>query len=552
MAGLLAVVGACCVLLLQPGGARAATPPGALDPGFGDGGLALVEEASSFDDAAVYPSGPHAMKVIASGVGLNDELLLARFNPDGSLDPSFGDDGVLVAAGLTPGPSSDVALDGTGRILVLIEGGIARFGPDGALDPSFGECGCGQYAADPSSWLTGLAVDTTGADRDEVLFSGTKFASDSDDRTVAMAGRLDTGGELRWERTFAISASPHLEQTDWAQMATGVAEDPTGQMVVGGWRRPIAGEPSQDRNEIGAVRLDPNGSFDTSFGTGGGTSHDIGQMVSWAESTGIAVDQSGRVLITGRRNVPADYCPEGPVLRLTATGALDPSFSGDGVALGVTDSDEVAVDGEGRILASGIVRCIDLVSIDAGVVRLTPDGEHDPTFGNDGYAHAGESDHPTNFGYGMALDNRGVIVAGQIDSTAGLARFLSEPQPDGGDGGTGSSAQGGVAGGVDTNARNVTVHKVVVPKKLGKLAKRGVRVLASCEQDCRIEVEVRVSRELADSMGLGSTLLGRGSVPAAAGERRWIRAKLTGAERRALLASGGGGRLKVNVTGLAP
>lgn len=124
----------------------------------------------------------------------------------------------------------------------------------------------------------------------------------------------------------------------------------------------------------------------------------------------------------------------------------------------------------------------------------------------------------------------------------------SQVPPPGAGGGGGA---GGVAGGVATNFRNVEVHKLVVPKSRQKLAARGVKVLASCDEDCRIVLELRVSQEIANEMGLTGTLLARASKPADAGERRWVRAKPTGAARRALRSYDGGGRLQVDVTGAA-
>jgi uncharacterized delta-60 repeat protein len=88
-------------------------------------------------------------KLVAAGWALGPtgtfDFALARYNPDGTLDPTFGTggtvttglelafalvvqaDGKLVAAGLVGLVGSDFAL--------------ARYNPDGTLDPSFGTGG---------------------------------------------------------------------------------------------------------------------------------------------------------------------------------------------------------------------------------------------------------------------------------------------------------------------------------------------------------------------------------------------------------------------------
>ena len=92
--------------------------------------------------------------VDTAGLGQPGEsgFAVARYLPDGELDRSFGDDGLVVApvGPLRQGAASDVVVLSDGRILVA--GGAndadgspgfaaARFLPDGRLDPSFGTGG---------------------------------------------------------------------------------------------------------------------------------------------------------------------------------------------------------------------------------------------------------------------------------------------------------------------------------------------------------------------------------------------------------------------------
>src|SRR6185503_19320382 len=74
---------------------------GVADPTFGNGGLVMTDFSGNFDwinDVLVQPDG----KILAVGAtdmasGLT-RFALARYNPDGSLDQSFGVGGRVVAS----------------------------------------------------------------------------------------------------------------------------------------------------------------------------------------------------------------------------------------------------------------------------------------------------------------------------------------------------------------------------------------------------------------------------------------------------------------------
>jgi len=67
--------------------------PGDLDPTFGTGGKVTTDFGGGTDQAfavALQPDG----KIVAAGQANND-FALARYNPDGSLDNSFGTAGMV-------------------------------------------------------------------------------------------------------------------------------------------------------------------------------------------------------------------------------------------------------------------------------------------------------------------------------------------------------------------------------------------------------------------------------------------------------------------------
>ncbi len=175
--------------------------------------------------------------------------------------------------------------------------------------------------------------------------------------------------------------------------------DPQAVHVLADGRTLLAG---QDTNaDIIVARLLPGGGLDPSFGTAGLTTIPIG-VDTYDEVGGLDVDTSGRILIGGRMEGDAF------VLRLTADGQRDPSFDGDGL-LTVTDPggfgqfSDIAADGTGfYVIRSGYP---------ARVYRYTAAGVVDEAFGLGGVSTGPTDMNDTK----LALDAlRRIVVAGSI------------------------------------------------------------------------------------------------------------------------------------------
>ena len=118
-------------------------PDGSLDTGFGSSGTVTITLGSgSFSGAYDMALQSDGKIVVAGTHSLN--FALARFNRDGSLDRTFGRDGTLITDFGGNDWCTGLAIQADGKLVAAgdTENGwdfaLARYDPDGSLDPAFG------------------------------------------------------------------------------------------------------------------------------------------------------------------------------------------------------------------------------------------------------------------------------------------------------------------------------------------------------------------------------------------------------------------------------
>lgn len=125
---------------------------GALDAGFGSGGMLIADfspAAEAINDLALQSDG----KIVIAGniyspVTESIDFFVARLNPHGTLDQSFGTNGVTTVNQSSFDIFNAVAVHPDGEIVAVgstsqnnVEAAILRFNPNGTLDGSFAEGG---------------------------------------------------------------------------------------------------------------------------------------------------------------------------------------------------------------------------------------------------------------------------------------------------------------------------------------------------------------------------------------------------------------------------
>ena len=359
--------------LLVAGGANIVRylTDGAVDTSFGDAGHVQVDvfEGGDFegnlDSIHVLPNGQF---LVAGPEFLARSFLVAKFNPDGSLDTSFGDEG-YARKQFPAGPAgsryyhdvSGMHVLSDGRILVIGETNlddgkvsVIAFQPNGSVDSAFADNG--QLDIPQNASLMGIKGENSQVDAQGNLLVGL-YLPDSDRNTVvrvAASGAIDT--------TYGNSGF-----ADVNLVAANLALQDDGKLFV-------------TNNRFEAIRLNADGTLDSSFGSNGQTLFDLG-------NSSLRSMSDVETLPNGGFQVVASYGQEGQdtefaIIRLAQNGSVDTSF-GNGGLVRIGSVDDVYATGiELRDDGSGVVfGYASLDSVDFAVLAIDANGVPDPDFG---------------------------------------------------------------------------------------------------------------------------------------------------------------------------
>lgn len=314
----------------------------------------------------LQPDGKLVVVGDGSATGVADEseeIWIARYNPDGSLDTSFGNAGVATLDFGGDDEASAVVLDSAGNIVVAGWGPVsptsgqfqlelARFLPDGSIDSTFNKSGKATLVVGQGLLVdSGLAL-TPGGEIDAFGYSSDTSSPINSSNFVARFlpnGSPDPSLNGDGYETYRFSAP-------FDGFAGGIAVQPDGKMLIAG--------------DFGLARLDPNGSMDTSFNGTGLVTPSAGAFGA-VTCSDVILEPDGKILVSGFAGVsgPSSFINL-EWLRYTSGGAVDASEQqwdgGDDYAtsLALSSSGQVVVAGEG-FFDSNRVGYLDLWQIDA-------------------------------------------------------------------------------------------------------------------------------------------------------------------------------------------
>jgi uncharacterized delta-60 repeat protein len=415
------IFGILLVIVLTSAAAWAQAAPGDLDPSFGTGGLVTTDFGGRGDfglAVALQPDGKIVTAGNSSAVGVfSVAFALARYNPNGTLDPGFGSGGtVLTSFGGSLSAAADVAVQPDGKIVAvgIANGdfGVARYNGDGTLDAGFGSGGL-------------VTTDFGGFDQ----ANGVALQSDGKIVVVGILGgavgvaRYNADGSL--DSTFGSGGKVITDATATPDGGFDVAVTSAGKIVVGGGT-------SFGASDFLIIRYNADGSLDSGFGSGGIVTTDFG---GGDIAFGIALTADGKITAAGVMRAAAPGSPgDFALARYNSDGSLDSSFgSGGKVTTDFSSSDDtgngLVIQPGGSITVAGITGTA-ATGTSFAVARYTASGALDTSFGSGGKATASFGNQINNaFDIAAQPDGKVVVAGGTADFTRGvtdfaLARFL--------------------------------------------------------------------------------------------------------------------------------
>lgn len=329
------------------------TTSGALDTSFNGTGKVTTTPSGSCSGQARALALQADGKIVVAGTSCPNftstrNFTIYRYNPDGSLDTSFGSSGkatVNFYAGASE--ANAVAVQG-GSIWVAGYAGsgfaLARLTSSGTLDYSFGS-GTGTVTSSvgtSSSFANSLVIQ---ADGKPVLAgyassSGTVFALARYTTSGALDATFGTGGKVLTNVAGTSAGN--------SAIATSLAIQSDGNIVAAGYAKSASAGPYR----FAAVRYTSTGALDSYFGSGTGK---VLTAIGSGDAIGsdVAIDANGGIVVGGYSN--AGSYRQLTLNRYDSFGNQDVGFGPVATTVGSANAavQGLAIQSDGKIVVAG-------------------------------------------------------------------------------------------------------------------------------------------------------------------------------------------------------
>ena len=404
-----------------------------LDPSFDGDGIVTTDhgEFEQFNDIAIQPDG----KIVAAGHsgifhGSTQEplsMMIARYNADGSLDATFGSGGIVTTDIGTYAKAWTVAIQADGKILIGGRSGsifeadftLVRYNPNGSLDTSFGTGGIVITSFGAFSQIEDVAIQPDG----KIVVTGDapSFGTSTSLSIFTMA-RYNTDGSL--DATFDGDG---VSQAVPDGFPLSPAIVPQAMALQADQKIAVAGFCVIDSSlKFCVSRYNSNGLLDNTFDSDGLVMTDFDSSFG-GFANDLSIQPDNKIVASGQSFSPSGVIPA--LARYNPNGSLDTSFDSDGrVTMPNSvqfESTAFALQSNGKMVIVG--RDFSLLFNSAiAVACFNSDGSMDETFGSGGILTT-----PVGTGssaaFAVAIQTDGRIVAGGYSNfTAGLEAILSD------------------------------------------------------------------------------------------------------------------------------
>jgi len=444
----------------------ASAAPGDFDSSFGSGGTAVSQlntgaaASTEVEDVIIDSAGRIlvAGSTTPSAGSGDDTLFVERYEANGTLDTSFGNDGVFeftlsdedVGDGtirLALEPDGDIVVATSAATASVPELLVVETTPAGSLDTSFNAGGTPGYVQEQveSNAMTPIPADSTvpegvavAPSTGDIWVDGqASFAAGSDAFLDCLTpSGADCGSDSAGTAyEFGSGSSPSSE-------AAGIVIEADGSILIGLEATDASGD-----GEFGLAHFTADGALDTTFGSGGtgaSLAYPGGAPQAGATLVPVRLAQDGSRIVLLGDVVTSSASPA--LMGFTAQGAVDPSFGSEGTATfrlttgaASTVMYGLAVQPDGKLDLAGYLQDLSTGVVAAEVVRLTAAGALDSSFGTGGavtqqFASGTLAAETGSLLNADAIDSAGQLVVGgfaappSAAATGILARvFLDQP-----------------------------------------------------------------------------------------------------------------------------
>jgi len=374
------------------------SPAGTLDKSFGGDGLVTTAAGTSLSVAedVILVQGDKKLLAVGrsnDGAGAFDRFALVRYDlSNGALDTTFGSNGIVNTTVGSGNAAAFAGIQQTDSQLVVVgqalnsnaqptnDFAVVRYNPNGSLDTGFGDEGKvltpphSTEAADVFEDGAHAVVETLEHKLVVAGFSGT--ATDSDFALV----RYDSDGSL--DLSFSPIGEKGKVTTDFGNSRNDVVfsmlQQADGKLFVAGFSN------NGTSDDFAVARYEADGTLDTTFNSNGKQRNSVGS----GDDRGLSVirQTDGKYVVAGYSTTNGDE--DIALVRYLPDGHLDSSFSGDGkviTSMGTRNARayQVMQLPDGKLLVAGYTQ-VGVNDFDFVQVRYNQDGSLDTTFSGDG------------------------------------------------------------------------------------------------------------------------------------------------------------------------
>ncbi len=411
---------------------------GSLDSSFGGTGTIRIPHGYAEGRSVVIQSNN---KIIISGISLNTSILgnqfvAYRYNEDGTIDSTFGANGIVIKKLYDGAGYDDIclasSLQSDGKLILAGKSknssgynfAAIRFDTTGTVDSSFGTYGTFTFNINNGDGsddeINSLAIQPDG----KIIMAG--FSINNSISAIAVS-RINYNGTL--DNNFGINGTERtiILNNFGSERANSIAIQPDGKIIAAGFSSGI------NNSSFLVARYNSDGTIDNSFGSNGSVkSHVIGGIGTLDGALDVALQPDGKIIAVGYSNTNSGS--SFGVIRYNKDGEYDNTFGNNGTVItsinggdGTYDkANSIAIQPDGKIVVVGISQKASNISY--ALSRYNTNGTLDNTFGSNGTIRTtiNGGDGTQDVANSVAIQKDGkIVVAGNSHFSSGYAISLA-------------------------------------------------------------------------------------------------------------------------------